>query len=332
MFVVDQSESLPWYEFTLPVLRSQYEPSKPTKHMTFMGKTYYYPKANEPDQIVVMKGQYINHGSVCSGYGAKVMYKYYADATLRNGTPQELSSLRGNGLCTPCQENVLKTLGKNGFPNNCGRCNRWCSNRHVPIVHELFIDQHNNSKCGKRGRSICYNHAARVIMASNETTGEISSPMYFIPLENQMKETSEAPSSFVTFRFNNKNVYEQAKKDLEASSEIVFIGNCAVPQKLVWTNFDRCWETLMRGENFDWWQCYIDSLVQPKLVQALPEAPQALCVHLSFDFSVKNHQKLNEIIKLRPHIWLTANKIAIENQEGKRIEVIYGTGPDFPWL
>ena len=63
---------------------------------------------------------------------------------------------------------------------------------------------------------------------------------------------------------------------------------------------------------------------------------EVLCENkfLPFDFSVKNRDKLYETIEeigADSHIWITANRIGIE-RNGERVMELYGTGPDYPWL
>lgn len=54
--------------------------------------------------------------------------------------------------------------------------------------------------------------------------------------------------------------------------------------------------------------------------------------NLPFDFSLRNRSELDKVIAGRPHIWVTANRINIENEAGLRVLELQGTGPDFPWL
>lgn len=252
----DTTEVGPWYEHTLPTTRAQYSSDGKLhgKCMTFAGARY--------DEWH-MSGQYHDYGSICAGYGAKVMYKYYED----------------------------------------GNFSGWCSNRHIPIGFELAHYDH-----GKRvGKALCYNHSARKICASSLATGEINIHS-FIPIEQQMGD-----GGFVTKVFHNRTQYEKAKTAL-LSETCIFIGNCAIPQDVVWGNFAKCWTAIITGKQFDWWECFMS---QPQIIQ------------LSYDFSLPNRRMLYELIDSQEHIWITANRIRIEGDV--KVE-LRGTGPDFPWL
>lgn len=65
------------------------------------------------------------------------------------------------------------------------------------------------------------------------------------------------------------------------------------------------------------------------------EQCQVLCeeTHLPFDFSQRNRKKLQHAIDgigCDSYIYVTANRIALI-RGGKRVVVLNGTGPDFPW-
>jgi len=184
------------------------------------------------------------------------------------------------------------------------------------------------------GRSIQYNHVTGIASASecvvvpalhnklgkNRMTKEIYNVnyLYFKSLAEQLDESH---GRFVTKTFNNPHIYKLAKKELLNAKTVVFIDNCVVPQQFVWDNFEKCWESIVNGKRFDWWECFISSL--PVQIEQ---------VKLPFDFSIANHQKLNEYLEGLPHIWITANRIAVEDNFGNRLYELCGTGRDYPWF
>lgn len=322
MITVRNHRHPPWYEYYFPVICESYKIESQYKSvlechivMTFQGLDYVW----DPDvpNIRLMHGQFLDHGTVCSGFGAKVMYKYYYP-TVSN------PDVSANGLITTEQEIFLT--------NSSQRSTTWCSNRHIPIVHELF--KMSTKKPGEREQMLCYNHNAGKITASNSETGEITC-ISFDSIDKQIGD-----GNFVVKKFNNSRVYKEAKKALESVKEVVFIGDSAVPQQLILDNFDKCWETIIQGQIFDWWNCFIESL---------PKTPPL--TQLPFDFSVKNNQKLNDaincVVKVNSLsgsesldsrsgslvcVWLSANRIALEDTSGNRLEELQGTGPDYPWI
>jgi len=88
----DVTEVGPWYEYSLPTTSAQ------------------YTNGRLDGKCIKFAGQYKDYGSICAGYGAKVMYKLYG------------------------ADGVLQT---------------WCSNRHVPIVYEL-IHYNDGTRVGKQ--------------------------------------------------------------------------------------------------------------------------------------------------------------------------------------
>lgn len=67
-----------------------------------------------------------------------------------------------------------------------------------------------------------------------------------------------------------------------------------------------------------------------ELSMKLPAYP--MVTELPYDFSLKNRLELEKEINGRRHIWVTANRICIQNSAGDKIAELRGNGPDFPWL
>jgi hypothetical protein len=166
----------------------------------------------------------------------------------------------------------------------------WIDNRHIPIAFQIMKD----------GKCISYNHGSRYVMASSR---DKINGHPFTPLELQM-----GVGHFVILETRCEKLFEKLKDWFE-NETIVFVDNCAIPVSILWEHFDLCWESVIAGNKFNWMECV-------KRVQ------------LPFDFSTKNRKLLYNIIGEQKHVWLSANRIRLEQEN----IMLSGTGPEFPWL